>query len=83
MTLLDCAQIGISTFGVAAFLLVLGHDKKKQKIGAYIGLFSGVFWYTMMVLTSTWLMLPVHLLYTYGWSRKLFELRKIKLRRSH
>jgi len=78
MIMLDVAQIGISVFGCTSFLLVLSENRKRQKIGAMLGLFSGLFWYTMMVCTGTYLMLPVHLMYTFGWAKKLFELRRIK-----
>lgn len=74
MTLLDISQIGISLFGSAAFLLVTREETRLQKFGVALGLVSNPFWWMMVIATSQWLTLPVHVLYTYGWLRKAYVL---------
>jgi hypothetical protein len=74
LTLLDISGIGIGIFGSAAFLLVTREEPKAQKAGVVLGLVSNPFWWLMVVATSQWLTIPVHLLYTYGWLRKAYVL---------
>lgn len=74
MTALDIAQLGISCFGSAAFVLVTREEPRAQKAGIVLGLMSNPFWWTMVITTGQWLTIPVHLLYTYGWLRKAYVL---------
>jgi len=74
MTLFQISQIGISIFGATAFLLVTRETKKLQKLGVVFGLLSNPFWWIMVIVTEQWYTIPVHLLYTYGWLRKLYIL---------
>jgi hypothetical protein len=70
MTLLEIAQIGITLFGVTAFLLVTRETEKQQKLGVIFGFCSNPFWWLMVFVTGQYISIPVHLLYTYGWIRK-------------
>jgi hypothetical protein len=74
MTLLDISQLGIAMFGSAAFLLVTREEPKAQKAGVVLGLVSNPFWWLMVVATSQWITIPLHVLYTYGWLRKAYVL---------
>lgn len=74
MDLLGIAQIGISLFGSAAFLLVTQEKEKYQRWGVALGLLSNPFWWIMVFSTGQYITIPVHLLYTYGWLRKLWVL---------
>jgi hypothetical protein len=74
MTLYQIAQIGISLFGATSFLLVTRETEKLQKLGVVFGLLSNPFWWLMVFITGQWITIPVHLLYTYGWLRKLYVL---------
>ncbi len=70
MTMLTVAQLGISVFGCAAFLLVTRDGRRAQVAGVLLGLCSNPFWWLMVVATEQWLSVPLHLLYTYGWFSK-------------
>ncbi len=72
--ILFVSQIGMSIFGCPAFLLVIREEKKYQKLGAIFGLLSNPFWWGMMIVTEQWWTIPIHLLYTYGWINKIYEL---------
>lgn len=74
MNLLSIAQIGISLFGSAAFLLVTREEERYQRWGVALGLLSNPFWWLMVFSTHQYITIPVHLLYTYGWLRKLWVL---------
>lgn len=74
MNLLGVAQIGISLFGSAAFLLVTREEERYQRWGVVLGLLSNPFWWIMVFTTGQYITIPVHLLYTYGWLRKLLVL---------
>lgn len=68
------AQIGISIFGAAAFLLVTQESRKLQVWGVICGLVSNPFWWLMVIETKQWITIPVHCLYTFGWWSKAFRL---------
>lgn len=72
--MLTIAQIGISVFGAAAFLLVTRETRRAQVAGVVCGLISNPFWWLMMVATEQWITIPVHCLYTYGWVSKAWRL---------
>jgi uncharacterized membrane protein YGL010W len=74
MNWLIIAQFGISIFGCVAFLLVTREEIKYQKLGVVFGLLSNPFWWIMVYTTAQWITIPTHLLYTYGWLRKLYIL---------
>lgn len=74
MTLLNVAQLGISVFGCAGFLLVTREERRAQEWGVICGLLSNPFWWLMVISTAQWLTIPLHLLYTYGWLRKGYRL---------
>ena len=74
MSLLDISQMGITLFGVTAFLLVTREEIKYQKLGVIGGLLSNPFWWMMVVATEQWITITVHALYTYGWLRKGYVL---------
>ena len=74
MTLLDIAQLGISIFGSISFLMILGESKRNQKIGTVLGLLATPFWWGSAILTSQWITLPIHALYTGGWVFKAYQL---------
>lgn len=77
--MLTIAQIGISVFGCAAFLMVTRDSRKFQVAGAICGLVSNPFWWMMVVSTQQWLTIPVHLAYTYGWVSKAYRLWKSRV----
>ena len=68
------AQMGMSVFGCAAFLLVLREEDKYQKLGVIFGLISNPFWWMMVIATEQWLTVPLHIAYTYGWYAKAYRL---------
>ena len=68
------AQLGISVFGVLAFLLVTREERRYQILGTVFGLISNPFWWMMVIATEQWLTVPVHLAYTYGWVSKAYRL---------
>lgn len=68
------AQIGISVFGVAAFLLVTRDARRLQVAGVVCGLLANPFWWAMVVATEQWITIPLHAAYTYGWISKAFRL---------
>ena len=72
--LLTIAQIGISVFGAAAFLLVTRETRNAQIAGVVCGLVSNPFWWLMVVATEQWVTVPVHCFYTYGWVSKACRL---------
>jgi hypothetical protein len=74
--MLTIAQIGISVFGVAAFLLVTRDDRKYQVLGTLFGLAANPFWWLMVIATEQWITIPVHVAYTWGWWSKALRLRK-------
>lgn len=72
--MLTIAQLGISVFGVAAFLLVTRESRRLQIYGTIFGLISNPFWWLMVITTEQWLTIPVHAAYTYGWISKAIRL---------
>jgi hypothetical protein len=74
MTLFQISQLGISIFGASAFLCVTREERKFQIIGCTLGILSNPFWWLMVYITAQWITIPVHLLYTYGWIRKIIYL---------
>lgn len=74
--LLLISQIGISIFGCLAFILVTQEGRKAQIYGTIFGLISNPFWWIMLILTEQWFTIPVHLVYTYGWTSKAYRLYK-------
>lgn len=74
MDALTIAQIGVSVFGSVAFLLVLSEQKRRQKIGVIFGLISNPFWWWSVIATEQWMTVPVHMLYTFGWYHKAYNL---------
>lgn len=73
--MLTIAQIGISIFGCAAFLLVTRESRRAQVLGVVFGLCSNPFWWMMVVATEQWITIPLHAAYTYGWLSKAWRLR--------
>lgn len=71
---LQIAQLGISIFGLAAFLLVTQESRRAQMWGTIFGLLSNPFWWLMVVTTEQWLTVPVHLGYTWAWWSKAWRL---------
>lgn len=74
--MLLAAQIGISIFGCAAFLLVTRDSRKLQIAGVVFGILSNPFWWLMVIATEQWLTIPLHAAYTYGWYSKAYRLWK-------
>lgn len=74
MTMLNIAQLGISVFGLAAFLLVTRESRRCQILGTVFGLLSNPFWWLMVFATEQWLTVPLHAGYTYGWLSKAIRL---------
>ena len=72
------SQIGISIFGVTAFLCVTRETRRMQIAGVVFGLLSNPFWWAMVVATEQWYSIPVHLAYTYGWVSKAIRLWKTR-----
>jgi hypothetical protein len=68
------AQIGISVFGCAAFLMVTRETRRLQIAGTICGLLSNPFWWMMVIATEQWVTIPLHLAYTYGWWSKAYRL---------
>jgi len=78
--LLTIAQIGISCFGCAAFLLVTQESRRLQIAGVVCGIISNPFWWLMVVVTGQWFSIPIHLVYTFGWYSKAWRLWKSRKR---
>lgn len=72
--MLEVAQIGITVFGVAAFLLVTQDSRRVQIIGAACGFSANPFWWLLVITTQPWLKIPVHAVYTFGWIWKAWRL---------
>lgn len=68
------AQVGVSVFGCAAFVLVTQDGDKAQRIGTALGLASVPFWWLTAIADEQWLTLPAHLVYSYGWLSKACRL---------
>lgn len=72
--MLTAAQIGVSMFGCAAFLLVTREGRRCQIYGVACGLASNPCWWWTIVAAEQWMIIPVHLAYTYGWLSKAWRL---------
>lgn len=72
--LLTIAQVGLSVFGSAGFLLVTQEGRRPQVLGVACGLMANPFWWAMVVATEQWLTVPLHLLYTWAWWSKAWRL---------
>ena len=77
--MLEIAQIGITVFGVAAFLLVTRDSRRAQIIGTVCGLLANPFWWLMVISTEQWLTVPVHAADTFGWVSKAWRLHRLKI----
>lgn len=64
------AQIIVSLFGVASFLLVIREGRRAQIAGTVCGFIACPAWWTIAILDEQWLTIPVHLAYTLGWIDK-------------
>jgi hypothetical protein len=82
MNVLLTAQIGMSLFGCAAFLLVTRDTRRLQIAGTVCGLLANPFWWMMVIATEQWITVPLHLAYTYGWLSKAWRLWKSAAMRS-
>lgn len=74
MQTMTIAQLGITIFGCAGFLLVTRDCRKQQAVGVACGLIANPFWWIMVIHTQQWIAIPVHVAYTYGWYAKAFRL---------
>ena len=72
------SQLGITVFGVVAFLFVTRDSRRDQVIGVACGLISNPFWWAMVITTQQWIAVPVHIAYTYAWYAKAYRLWKTR-----
>ena len=63
------AQIGVSTFGITAIILVA----RKNKWGFVFGLLSQPFWFITSILNRQWGVLFLSIIYTGTWIYGIYE----------
>lgn len=69
MTIDHVAQLTVTCFGPCGFFMLNSPTLRWRRRGVICGWISQPAWYATAMLNGQWLMLPVFMIYTFGWIR--------------